>query len=67
MKQPRQSPHNSVLWELASHGKMTRGLLRQRIGMKQAELDVILDDLEKEDRIKKTIGKHGEVISLRER
>jgi DNA-binding MarR family transcriptional regulator len=63
---PHQSPHDRVLWELASHGKMTRGLLRQRIGMKQAELDIILGELEKEGRIKRTIGKHGELISLKD-
>jgi CTP-dependent riboflavin kinase len=45
---------------------MTRGLLRQRIGMKQAELDIILGELEKEGRIKRTIGKHGELISLKD-
>jgi DNA-binding MarR family transcriptional regulator len=62
----RQSTHDRVLWELASHGKMTKGILRQRIGLKQADLDIILADLEREGRIRKTIGKHGELISLRD-
>jgi hypothetical protein len=52
--------------ELASHGKMTRSILRQRIGIKQADLDSILADLERECRIIMTIGKHGELISLKE-
>jgi len=47
----RQSTHDRVLWDLASHGKMTRGLLRQHIGLKQDDLDIILAELEKEGRI----------------
>jgi DNA-binding MarR family transcriptional regulator len=66
MKRSSQSPDDSVLWELTCHGKMTRGLLRQRIGMKQAELDIILADLEREGRIKRTIDKQGELISLKD-
>jgi len=62
----RQSTHDRVLWELARHGKMTEGILRQRIGLKQADLDIILADLEREGRIRKNIGKHGELISLRD-
>jgi DNA-binding MarR family transcriptional regulator len=46
---------------------MTKGVLRQRIGLKQADLDIILADLEKEGRILRTIGKHGELISMKER
>jgi DNA-binding MarR family transcriptional regulator len=61
----RQSTHDRVLWELASHGKMTKGILRQRIGLKQADLDIILADLEREGRIRRTIDKHGESILLR--
>jgi hypothetical protein len=45
---------------------MTRGLIRQRIGMKQAALDIILGELEIEGRIKRTIGKHWELISLKD-
>jgi len=62
----RQSTHDRVLWELASHGKITKGILRQRIGLKHGDLDIILADLEREGRIRKTIGKHGELISLRD-
>jgi CTP-dependent riboflavin kinase len=45
---------------------MTRSILRQRIGIKQADLDFILADLEREGKIKRTIGKHGELISLKD-
>ena len=67
MKRASQSPHGSILWELANHGKMTKSILRQHIGLKQADLDTILGDLEREGRIKRTVGKHGELISLKER
>jgi CTP-dependent riboflavin kinase len=42
-------------------------MLLNRTRLKQEELDVILDDLKKEGRIKRTVGKHGELISLKER
>jgi len=54
MVKSRQSPHDKVLWQLASYGRMTSGLIRQHVGMKQAELDIILGELEKEGRIKRT-------------
>jgi DNA-binding HxlR family transcriptional regulator len=68
LKYSRQSPHDSVLWELANHdGKMTRSSFRRDVGIKQANLDIILADLEREGRIIRTIGKHGELIALSER
>jgi DNA-binding HxlR family transcriptional regulator len=67
MKRSSQSPHDSVLWELANHGdKMTRSSLRRDVGIRQADLDVILAELEKEGRIIRTIGKHGELISVKD-
>jgi DNA-binding MarR family transcriptional regulator len=45
---------------------MTRSPLRRDVGIKQADLDVMLAALEREGRIKRTIGKHGELISLKE-
>lgn len=66
MKRISQSPRDSILWELSNRGKMTKNILRQRTGMKIAELDIILADLEREGRIKRMIGEHGELISLRD-
>jgi hypothetical protein len=62
MKRSSQSPHDSVLRELASHGKMTRSILRQRIGIKKAELDIIQADLERESRITRTTGQKGLIM-----
>jgi hypothetical protein len=42
--------------------KMPWLLLRQHIRMKQAELEIILADLEKGERIIRTISRHGELI-----
>jgi DNA-binding MarR family transcriptional regulator len=65
MKRFSQSPLDKVLWVLANHGgKMTASSLQLDLGIKQADLDVILANLEREGRIKRTIGKHGELISL---
>lgn len=64
MKRSSQSPRDSFLRELSNHGgKMTKSILRQRIGMKQAELNIILADWEKEGRSIRTTVKHGELIS----
>jgi DNA-binding MarR family transcriptional regulator len=62
-----QSPRDRIPWILANHGgKMTRSSVRRHVGIKQADLDIILADLEQEGRIKRTVGKHGELISLKE-
>jgi DNA-binding HxlR family transcriptional regulator len=67
MKRSSQSPHDSILWELSNHGKMTKNMLRQRIGIRKAKLDIILADLEREGRILRKIGEDGELISLKDR
>jgi DNA-binding MarR family transcriptional regulator len=69
MERPSQSPRDKVLWELASHGgMMERSVLRRRMGMKYAELDLILEDLEKEGRIRRSTSPTGEtLIALKSR
>jgi DNA-binding MarR family transcriptional regulator len=52
------------LSELAYHGLINSRGFRQQLGVEQADLDIILADLEKEGRIKRTFGKHGELILL---
>jgi hypothetical protein len=56
-----QSPRDRVLWVLAnSGGKMDRSRLRRCAGMRLADLNIILGELVREDRIRIT----GEVILL---
>ncbi len=44
-----QSPRDKVLWELANHGRaMTRSRLRRQVKMPLAELEPILEELERE-------------------
>jgi len=63
-----QSPRDRILWILADNGgKMERSRLRARTGMRYALLNPILEELAREGRIKMTVGKHGELISLMER
>jgi len=60
-----QSPRDRILWILAHHGgKMERSRLRARTGMRYALLNPLLEELVSEGRIKMTVGKHGELISL---
>jgi hypothetical protein len=60
-----QSPRDRILWTLAAHGgKMERSRLRRCMGVEYAYLDPILEGLIKEGRIKMTVGKQGEQISL---
>jgi hypothetical protein len=62
-----QSPPDRILWILASNGgKMERSRLRARTGMRYALLNPILEELVKEGRIKITVGKQGDSISLKE-
>lgn len=50
-----QSPRDRILWILANNGgKMERSRLRERMGMRYALLDPILDELVKEGRIRVT-------------
>ena len=61
-----QSMHDRILWLLEDiDGKMERALLRRRIGWKYVILDPILKELEKEGRIKVTLGQKGSMISLK--
>lgn len=47
-----QSPHDHILWVLASFGRrMERGELRSKTGMRNVLLDAILVELLKEGRI----------------
>jgi hypothetical protein len=45
---------------------MARSLLHRDVGIKLADLDIILADLEKESRIRRTNGRHGDLMSLKE-
>ncbi len=61
-----QSMRDRVLWMLAdSDGKMERSSLRRRVGWKYSILDPVLEELEKEGRIKIAVGKQGGYISLK--
>jgi hypothetical protein len=42
-----------------SDGKMERSSLRRRVGWKYSILDLVLEELEKEGRIKIAVGKQG--------
>jgi hypothetical protein len=46
---------------------MERSRLRARTGMRYGLLNPILDELAREGRIKMTVGKQGDLISLIER
>jgi hypothetical protein len=67
MTGPFQSPPDRILWILADNGgKMERGRLRARTWMRYALLNLIFEELAKEGRIKITVGKQGDLISLME-
>jgi len=56
-----QTPRDRILWILTnSGGKMDRSRLRRCAGIKLADLNMILGELEREKRIRIT----GEVVSL---
>jgi len=60
-----QSPRHRILWILADNGgKMERSRLRARTDMRYELLNPLLEALALEGRIKMTVGKHGELISL---
>jgi hypothetical protein len=60
-----QSPHDRILWILANNGwKMEQGRLRACTGMRYDFLNSILDKLASEGRIKVTLGKDGDIVSL---
>ncbi|NBJ13999.1 MAG: hypothetical protein FNP40_00160 [Dehalobacter sp. 4CP] len=57
-----QSQHDRILWALSNGGgKMKRGDLRRRVGMRLADLEPILEELAKEGRIRTS----GDIVSLR--
>ena len=48
-----QNPQDKVLWELASHGgKLKKSELRRYTRLKLSELEPILEELTREDRIR---------------
>jgi hypothetical protein len=60
-----QSPRDRILWTLAAHGgKMERSRLRRCMGVEYALLNPILEELARESRIKISVGKHGDLVSL---
>ena len=60
-----QSPRNRILWILANNGgTMERSRLRAATEMRYALLIPILEKLVREGRIKTTLGKDGDIISL---
>ena len=49
-----QSIRDKILWELANNGnKLTQSVLRRRVKIKYADLDPILEGLEREGEDKK--------------
>ena len=60
-----QSQRDRILWILANHaGKMERSRLRACTGMRYVMLNPILDELVREGRIRITVGKQGDIVSL---
>ena len=47
-----QASRDKVLWELAAHGRMMKKDLRRRSVVRLPELEPILEELEKEGRIR---------------
>ena len=59
---PSQSPRDRILWMLTnSGGKMERTRLRRCAGMKLADLDLILEEMAREGRIRIS----GDMVSLK--
>ena len=65
MKKPPYNHRDRILWILAQNsGSITRTELRRSIEIKLENMERILGELEKEGRIKRTVDKHGELITL---
>jgi len=65
MKKPPYDHRDRILWILAQKGgSITRTELRRSIEIKQENMERILGELEKEGRIKRTVDKHAELITL---
>jgi hypothetical protein len=59
------SPRDRILWILVNNGgKMERSRLRRRMGMRYVLLNPILDELVKKGRIRLTLEKDGDMVSL---
>ncbi len=59
---PSQSPHDSILWILSDHdGNMKISELRQRTGLQLHEIAPLLEDLEKDGKIR-TDGKKVSIL-----
>ncbi len=66
-----QSLHDKILWELANNGsKLNRSVLRRRVGIRYADLDPILEELERNGEIRRTVvgfdkkGRPKHVVTL---
>jgi len=60
-----QSQRDRILWILANHGGMIeRSRLRRRMGMRYALINPILEELAREGRIKISLRKYGDIVSL---
>jgi hypothetical protein len=67
MKRSSQSSHDSVLWELTNHGgMMTKSNLARHVQMRQNELDVVLQKLDRAGKVKLTAIKGKLVVGLRD-
>ena len=63
---PRNEP-DRVLWTLTEHGgSMTKSELARRLQMRHNELDVVLQELERAEKIKLTETKGKLVVGLRD-
>jgi len=62
MTSTSQSPRNYILWILTnSGGKMDRSRLRRSSGLKLADLNLVLDELAREGRIRIS----GDMVNLK--
>ena len=53
------SIQDKILWELANNGnKLTRSVLRRRVGIKYTDLDPVLEELERDGRIKEGVDRN---------
>ena len=67
MKKPPYNRRDRILWILAQNGgSITRAELRRSMEVKLENMERILGELEKEGRIERTVGKNGELVSLKE-
>jgi DNA-binding MarR family transcriptional regulator len=65
MKKPPYNHRDRILWILAQKGgSITRTELRRSMEIKLENMERILGELEKEGRIKRTIDKQGELLTL---